>query len=63
MCGISAFIGNKNAFQRILDALLQLQNRGYDSAGISVLENGEIVTHKHASTKEHTALELLSKYE
>ena len=38
MCGISAFIGNKNAFKRILDSLLQLQNRGYDSAGISVFD-------------------------
>ena len=62
MCGISAFIGNNNAFKRILDSLLQLQNRGYDSAGISVLENGEIITRKHASTNEHTALDLLSTY-
>ena len=45
MCGISAFIGNKNAFKRILDSLLQLQNRGYDSAGISVFD-GENLSQK-----------------
>ncbi len=62
MCGISGFIGNENAFQRIFDALLQLQNRGYDSAGISVIENENIITHKYASINETSALDNLNKY-
>ena len=62
MCGISAFIGNNNAYKRILDALQQLQNRGYDSAGISIIENLEIITHKYASVKDKSALQFLSKY-
>ena len=37
MCGIIGYIGNKNATQVILDGLKKLEYRGYDSAGIAVL--------------------------
>ena len=48
MCGIAAFIGNnQNAFKQILNALHQLQNRGYDSAGISIIDDNNIITHKY----------------
>jgi glucosamine--fructose-6-phosphate aminotransferase (isomerizing) len=62
MCGISGFIGDENAFKKILNALYQLQNRGYDSAGISVIENDNIITEKYASTGEKSALDFLSQY-
>ena len=62
MCGISSFIGDENAYRKILDGLLQLQNRGYDSAGISIFEDGNIVTHKYASSPHSSALEHLNKY-
>ena len=63
MCGIAAFIGNnKEAFKNILNALYQLQNRGYDSAGISLIIDNDITTFKHASTPEESALELLNNY-
>jgi len=62
MCGISGFIGNENAFQRIFDALLQLQNRGYDSAGISVIENDTMITHKYASINNTSALDFISNH-
>ncbi len=50
MCGITAYIGNKNAAQIILEGLIILQNRGYDSAGISTInDNNKIITTKSAS--------------
>jgi len=63
MCGITGFIGNENAYIQILAGLYQLQNRGYDSAGISVIEDGEIKTHKYASTDTLSALTQLSEFE
>ena len=40
MCGIVAYIGHQQAFPIILDGLKRLEYRGYDSAGISVLDHG-----------------------
>jgi glucosamine--fructose-6-phosphate aminotransferase (isomerizing) len=42
MCGIVAYIGPRDATPIILNGLKRLEYRGYDSAGIAVLENGEI---------------------
>lgn len=45
MCGIVAYIGNQEAYPIIIEGLKRLEYRGYDSAGISVL-NGKITTVK-----------------
>ena len=42
MCGIVGYIGEKNATPIILNGLKRLEYRGYDSAGIAVLENSHI---------------------
>ncbi len=43
MCGIVGYIGPKSAEQIIIKGLKQLEYRGYDSAGIAVIEkNGKI---------------------
>ncbi len=42
MCGIVGYVGSKTATSIILDGLQRLEYRGYDSAGIAVLENNEI---------------------
>ena len=34
MCGISGYIGNKDAYPIIINGLKRLEYRGYDSAGV-----------------------------
>ncbi len=46
MCGIVAYIGKKEAYPIILKGLKRLEYRGYDSAGIALLNNGEINLYK-----------------
>ena len=45
MCGIVAYIGENDAYPIIIEGLRRLEYRGYDSAGISIL-NGNIQTVK-----------------
>ena len=42
MCGIVAYVGNKPCQQLLLEGLKRLEYRGYDSAGIAVLEKGKL---------------------
>ncbi|RMG76049.1 MAG: glutamine--fructose-6-phosphate transaminase (isomerizing) [Chloroflexi bacterium] len=42
MCGIVGYVGTKNATTIILNGLQRLEYRGYDSAGIAVINNNEI---------------------
>lgn len=43
MCGIAGYIGGGNAKDFLINALKRLEYRGYDSAGIAVLEKGHDV--------------------
>ncbi len=57
MCGIVAYIGKKEAFPILIKGLKRLEYRGYDSAGIALL-NGSLHVFKKAGKvselEEHT---------
>ena len=46
MCGIIGYIGNNNIKKNLIEGLRELEYRGYDSAGFSILQNKEIVSFK-----------------
>jgi glucosamine--fructose-6-phosphate aminotransferase (isomerizing) len=42
MCGIVGYVGSRPALQIVLDGLRRLEYRGYDSAGIAVIDDSVI---------------------
>lgn len=43
MCGIIGYTGRKNAVPVLISGLHSLEYRGYDSAGVAVIEDGNVV--------------------
>ncbi|MFT4566347.1 MAG: glucosamine--fructose-6-phosphate aminotransferase (isomerizing) [Saprospiraceae bacterium] len=54
MCGIVAYLGHQKAVPFLLDGLSRLEYRGYDSAGIAIIEDSEL----HAFKKKGKVIEL-----
>jgi len=46
MCGIVGYVGNKQASSVLINALKKLEYRGYDSAGIAILDGDDILVRK-----------------
>jgi glucosamine--fructose-6-phosphate aminotransferase (isomerizing) len=62
MCGIFGIVlnnNNENIYNLIIEGLIQLQNRGYDSAGVCVIKNNKFEVNKCASTNKLNALDKL----
>ncbi len=52
MCGIVAYVGHRDAQQVIIKGLKRLEYRGYDSAGIALLNNGLNIYKKKGKVSE-----------
>ena len=61
MCGIVAYIGGQDATPIVVDGLKKLEYRGYDSAGIAILDNGKIEI-RRAAGKVALLETLIEKY-
>ncbi|MDY7090785.1 MAG: glutamine--fructose-6-phosphate transaminase (isomerizing) [Actinomycetota bacterium] len=48
MCGIVGYVGGRPALSIVLDGLRRLEYRGYDSAGVAVVDDGTVLTEKKA---------------
>ena len=42
MCGIVGFVGKKQASSILVEGLSKLEYRGYDSAGVAIIDNDHI---------------------
>ena len=58
MCGIVGYIGKDNAKNIILDGLKRLEYRGYDSAGIALVVDGELKIFKKEGKIRNLEIEL-----
>jgi len=58
MCGIVGYVGGKSALDVVLEGLRRLEYRGYDSAGVAVVAEGELTGRKKAGKLANLEKEL-----
>ncbi len=56
MCGIIGYIGKNDALPIICDGLKNLEYRGYDSAGIALIENNSLSVYKQSGEIDELSL-------
>ena len=50
MCGIVGYVGRDSAGPILFDTLKRLEYRGYDSAGVAIASDGEVLVLKSAGS-------------
>lgn len=58
MCGIVGYIGEKNSLPILIEGLRRLEYRGYDSAGVALIQSDELVLYKQAGKVNDLALQV-----
>ncbi|CAB4639310.1 MAG: glutamine--fructose-6-phosphate transaminase (isomerizing) [Actinobacteria bacterium] len=58
MCGIVGYVGPKSTQEVLLGGLRRLEYRGYDSAGISVISQGQLATRKKAGKLDNLVADI-----
>jgi glucosamine--fructose-6-phosphate aminotransferase (isomerizing) len=58
MCGIIGIVGNQPVAQRLVEGLRRMEYRGYDSAGICTLDDGQLVRRRAEGKLMNLTLEL-----
>ena len=63
MCGIVGYLGTKTAYPVLINGLKKLEYRGYDSAGVALLDENRLKTYKKAGKVSvlETHIEKLNK--
>ena len=46
MCGIVAYLGEKNAYEVVIKGLQRLEYRGYDSSGVAIHNDNSVNVYK-----------------
>ena len=58
MCGIIGIVGKEQVADRLVDGLRRMEYRGYDSAGICLVEDGQLVRRRAEGKLNNLVLEL-----
>src|SRR3954452_25636416 len=61
MCGIVGYVGSRSALDVVVEGLRRLEYRGYDSAGVAVIDGDQLQIAKKAGRIENLDKELASR--